>query len=263
MPDIKKVKIIFEFFFKKLLRSGRTKFFLIASFVPLGIFLLIRMIELMNNYSSLSGPIFFSRAGMSFFFQLFIQLISLFFGTTIIADEKDNKTLIYLITSPASRSSILAGKLMSHLLVAYSVFFIGISSLLIATHSKYLLTSIFAERFILLNLTGFLSITAYTTLFLLFGTFLKKSTIIGLIYIFGWEYIAMFIPGSAQKLTLIHYIRSITPMKIRVGNSPFTSFSEPATAPEAIIVLVLVSIIFLVLSSYIFRKKEYIMTGNI
>lgn len=262
MSDIKSMRIVFSFFTKKLFKSGKTKFFLFASLIPLLVFLLIRFIELVNNYTFLSGPIFFSRAGMSFFFQLFIQLLSLLYGTSIIADEKERKTLIYLITSPASRSSVLIGKFFSHLLISFSVFFVGISSLLIATHTKYIFTSVFAERFILLNLSGFLSIVAYSSLFLLLGTVLKKSTIIGLIFIFGWEYITIFIPGSAQKLTLIHYIRAITPLRIHIGNSPFASLSEPASIPEAIIVLITVSIAFIVLSSIIFKKKEYIMTGN-
>ncbi len=263
MREINNIKIIFSFFVKKLLRSSRTKVFFFSSLIPFIVFLLIRFIELINNTSALSGPEFFSKAGMSFFYQLFIQLISLLFGTSIIADETDRKTLIYLISSPISRFSILTGKFLSYLSISFAIFFTGLSLLLIATHTEILFSSIFAEKFILLTLSGFLSIIAYSSLFLLFGTLLKKSTIIGLFFIFGWEYIAIFIQGSAQKLTIIHYIRAITPVRINMGNSPFASLAGTVPTVEAIIVLILFSSVCIYISSLIFKNKEYIMTGNI
>ncbi len=263
MKVIKNIKTVFSFYFKNSIRSKRTRFFVIASLIPVLVFLLIRIVEYFNRYNTLSGPIFFSRAGMSFFFQLFIQLLALFFGSAIIADEKERKTLIYLITSPVSRFSILSGKLVSNLASAFFVYSVGISLLLSLTYSKYLFSPLYFRRLFQLNLSGYLSIFAYMSLFLLLSLVLKKSTIVGLVFIFGWEYIAMFIPGSAQKLTIFHYVRSITPIRLRINNAPFASLSKPPSAVEAIISLLIISAVFLTISNLLFKKKEFVLTGNI
>ncbi len=262
MANMNQIKIIFNFFIKKLIRAKKTKLFILFSFTPLLVLMLINGIKLLNNDSLLSGATFFRNGGMPFFFQFYIQLVSLLFGAAVLSDEIDRKTLIYLNTSPVSKLAILSGKLAAHLSVSFIIYAIGSSILYITTHFKGILTKKSLMTLLQLEFVGLIAIIAYSTLFLLLGVSLKKSTIIGLVYIFGWEPIVQILPGAAQKLTVFFYLNSLTPISIpRERGILNISISQPGFL-EALIILLLFSAVFFTVSVYIFRKKEYLLSDH-
>ncbi len=262
MANNNKIKIIYNFFVKKLLRAKKTKFFILFSITPLLIFLIINGIKLLYNNHLLAGDDFFRNGGMPFYFQFYIQLVSLLFGAAVLSDEIDRKTLIYLNTSPVSKFAILSGKLTAYLSVTFIIFAFGSSVLYVTTHFKGILTKKSLLTLLQLEFAGLIAIIAYSSLFLLFGVSLKKSTIIGLVYIFGWETIAQILPGAAQKLTIFFYLNSLTPIRIPKEKGMLNiSISQPGFA-EALIILFLFSAIFFAASVYIFKKKEYLLADH-
>ena len=262
MANYNQIKIIYSFFTTQLLRSKKTRFFILFSLIPLIVFLLINGLKLIYNDNLLAGSLFFKNGGMPFFFQFYIQLVSLLFGAAVLSDEIDNKTLIYLNTSPVSKLSILTGKLASYLSVSFLCFAAGSVILYILTHFQGILTATGLLKLLQLEFAGLIAITAYSSLFLLFGVSLKKSTIIGLVYIFGWETIAQILPGTAQKLTIFFYLNSLTPIPIpREKGILGISVVQPGFT-EALIILVTVSLIFVAASVYMFRKKEYLLADH-
>jgi len=262
MANNNRIKIIYNFFVKKLLRAKKTKFFILFSITPLLIFLLINGIKLLYNDNLLAGHDFFKNGEMPFFFQFYIQLVSLMFGAAVLSDEIDRKTLIYLNTSPISKFSILSGKLTAYLSVSFIIFAIGSSVLYVTTHFKGILTKKSLLTLLQLEFAGLIAIIAYSSLFLLFGVSLKKSTIIGLVYIFGWEPIAQILPGTAQKFTIFFYLNSLTPIRIpREKGILSISITQPGFA-ESLIILLLFSAIFFAASVYVFKKKEYLLADH-
>ncbi|MEN8221775.1 MAG: ABC transporter permease [Acidobacteriota bacterium] len=262
MANNNKIKIIYNFFVKKLLRAKKTKFFILFSITPLLIFLIINGIKLLYNDNLLAGSDFFKNGGMPFFFQFYIQLVSLLFGAAVLSDEIDRKTLIYLNTSPVSKSSILSGKLAAYLSVTFIIFAIGSSVLYLTTHFKGIMTKKSLLTLLQLEFAGLIAIIAYSSLFLLFGVSLKKSTIIGLVYIFGWEPIAQILPGTAQKLTIFFYLNSLTPIRIPKEKGLLNiSISQPGFA-ESLIILLLFSTVFFAASVYVFKKREYLLADH-
>ncbi len=262
MIDIGHMHIIFKFFVKKLFKSKKTKFFILFSFIPLIIFLLINGIKLLYDADPIRGSAFFNNAGMLFFFKLYIQLISLLFGASVINDEIESKTLVYLNTSPAPKSSIISGKFAAYFFVSYISFVIGSSLLFVVTNSGKILSPEFILILFRLEFAGLIAILAYSSLFLLMGVGMKKSTILGVFYIFGWEGIVQVLPGSAQKLSLLFYISSLTPIKIPKDKGILRlSISNPSFL-ESLITLVFLAVIFFLLSVYIFKKKEYLLADH-
>jgi len=259
-PNI--IQTLYGFFVKKLMRAKKTRIFILFSFTPLLVFLLINGIKLLNHNEFLSGAAFFKNGGMPFFFQFYIQLVSLLFGAAVISDEIDRKTLIYLNTSPVSKFSILTGKLAAYLTVSFIIFAAGSIFLYVTAHFRGILTQKHLLTLLQLEFTGFIAILAYSSLFLLFGVSLKKSTIVGLVYIFGWEAIAQILPGTAQKLTIMFYLHSLTPIRMPRENSPFSiSVSHPGYA-EALITLLVFTALFFAAAAYIFKKKEYLLADH-
>lgn len=262
MANLNKIKTIYGFFVKKLLRSKKTKFFIFFSLTPLLIFLIINGLKLIYHDNLLPGSTFFKNGGMPFFFQFYIQLISLLFGAAVLSDEIDSKTLIYLNTSPVSKFSILSGKFTSYLTISFLSFMIGSSTLYVATHLSGILTSGNITTLLQLEFAGLIAIIAYSSLFLMLGVSLKRSTIIGLVYIFGWEPIAQLLPGTAQKLTIFFYLNSLTPIRIPKEKGLLNiSIVQPGFA-EALFALLIFSVLFFTASVYIFRKREYLLADH-
>jgi ABC-type transport system involved in multi-copper enzyme maturation permease subunit len=104
-----------------------------------------------------------------------------------------------------------------------------------------------------------LGIIAYTALFTLFGSFLKRSIFFGLLFCFGWENVIQYFPGSTQKLAIAHYLKSFLP-RSSPRRFSFLTFRLEATRPGlALLILVLITVGFLALAALLFSKKEYIL----
>lgn len=262
MVNLNKIKTIYGFFVKTLLRSKKTKFFILFSLTPLLIFLIINSLKLIYHDNLLAGSDFFKNGGMPFFFQFYIQLISLLFGAAVISDEIDSKTLIYLNTSPVSKFSVLGGKFTAYLSISFLSFAIGSIVLYISTHLKGIQTLEGLATLLKLQFAGLIAIIAYSSLFLLFGVSLKKSTIIGLVYIFGWETIAQILPGTAQKLTIFFYLNSLSPIRIPKEKGILNISVVQPGFTEALITLLIFSAIFFAASVYIFKKREYLLADH-
>ncbi len=107
-----------------------------------------------------------------------------------------------------------------------------------------------------------LAVFAYGAFFTLLGSIMKKSGLFGVAFIFGWENIVQFFPGVTQKFTISHYVKSLLPFG-NLGKSKFLAlFLQPSSTDTAIITLLILIVVFLVLSSIIFLKKEYILSDH-
>jgi hypothetical protein len=113
---------------------------------------------------------------------------------------------------------------------------------------------------ILLRGTGVLvlGLVSYTAFFTLIGTFLKRSILVGLVFSFGWENVIQYFPGSTQKFTIAHYIKSLLPSSSG-GRFSFLLVNLKPTAPFlAVGILILIAGISLGLACLVFSFKEYI-----
>ncbi len=262
MGNLKRIGVIYTFFTRKLLRSKKTKLFILFSLIPLIIFLIINGAKLVGHENLLSGNTFLKNGGVPFFFKLYVQLISLLFGAAVLSDEIDNKTLIYLNTSPVSKFTILTGKFASYLSVSFLSFMVGSSILFLATNFKNIFSSESISTLLQLEFTGLIAIITYSSFFLLLGVSLKKSSIFGLLYIFGWETITQVLPGAAQKFTIFYYLNSLSPIKISKERGFLNSSIVQQSFAEALITLIILSALFFYISVYIFKRKEYLLADH-
>lgn len=249
MNIINQIKTIFSFFLKISLKSRRTKIFLILSLIPSLIIMIVNIAgkgEANTDFENL-----FYKIGMIFFFGFFIQVLSLFFGTSIINDEIHDKTLIYLTTKPVSKSSILIGKFIANYLISLILIAIGITVAYISSLNG---NSFYFSELISIYGTVLIALFSYMGLFTLFGTRLKRPIMIGLIFCFGWEPIAKLIAGTIQNFSLAFYINKLIPNNIL----EYKSF--PSSISISISILLLSALFFIGFSIFIFVKKEYILS---
>ena len=242
MKTTNPIFILFGSFFRAGLKAKRTRVFILLAMVPVLLMLAARVMESVGSVSAGETANFFVRIMLSLYFQLLIPVLALFFGTSIVNDELDNKTLVYLTTVPVPRRAVLLGKFLA------------------ASLTRLGDIAAWEELGLFLG-TSLLALFCYSTLFTALGAFMKKSILLGLFFVFGWESVVQYFPGVTQKFTIIHWVKSLLP--IPPGEGGFLIFQlQPSPALESVAMLIAAGLLFLYLAVFIFERKEYILSDN-
>jgi len=257
---------VFRFNARLVRRSRRTRILAAVGLLPVVLAIILQITRAAASGGSMDGLDVFSNVVMGFSLQFLVLLLSLFFGTSIVADEVDNRTLTYPATRPVSRAVFILGK------YAAAVSFL-LALILIGTILSFLILMIdrlsygLAWAFLGKSLAALaFGAVCYTALFTMAGTFLRKSILFGLVFCFGWESGVPYFPGMTQKFTIMHYLKSLLPGLQTGGGAAdeggmlkFLLFRlEPSSVPVAVITLIVLTAVFLVLACVIFSRKEYL-----
>jgi ABC-type transport system involved in multi-copper enzyme maturation permease subunit len=140
-----------------------------------------------------------------------VPVLGVFYGTSLIADEIEDKTITYLFTRPISRGAVLVGKYLAYL--ACTVFVVLPSVVivyLLIVPMRGSLGAAFPDLLKDLLLLA-LGLIVYGALFAFVGAAFKRPLLIGLIFVFGWEQAALAFPGYLKKFTVMYYLQAIVP----------------------------------------------------
>ena len=249
-------KVIFCITFRQMMRSKKTIFMPLIAFSPV---LLSAYYRMSGHEMPMSPEQFLFQ--ITVFFLMFISiLVALFYGTALVADEIDNKTIIYLFTRPIRKYTIIIGKFAAYILqvLLISIPPMLLTFLIIATDSRmssdfaYSL-SLFSKRLCVI----ILSLSVYGAIFTFLGALWKRSVIVGLLFAFGWEKMVIVVPGIIKKFSVIHYLLSVFPKDTtmrRFMKMPIFTGSNPIVS---IVILIAFIGIFLGLSIHTLYHKEY------
>jgi ABC-2 type transport system permease protein len=218
--------------------------------------------RLILNYHWIHAPFspsqFFSFLLSTAIVHFLVVLVTLFYGTALISEEVEGKTLTYLFVRPIPKPTILLGKFLA---------LVWISSILVVPTMIMSFVCLFPESDAFLdNVVALgkdigivlLAILAYGSFFSLLGAWLKHSMLAGLIYAFGWEGIVAYLPGFARQLTITHYIQSMFPDENRAMAVSMV-IGQRASPAESIFTLTLMCVLFLSVASLVLREKEYVL----
>jgi len=252
---------VFSFFFFVGRKARKTRVFFVISGLPVLVALVIQSSRLFAPGTQVDGPALFTNVIMAFELQLLILVLALFYGTSIVSEELEGKTLTYLTTRPADKAAIILGKY-----AAYGLFLLimltasVVLSFAVLNIERLADPRAWAEMLGGLGVLG-LGLLAYLAFFTLTGTFLKKSVLFGLFFSFGWENVVQYFPGTTQKFTLMHYLKSLLPAAA-TGTPGKLSFLmvglQPSSRGASIATLLVLTAVFLAAACLIFSRKEYI-----
>jgi ABC-type Na+ efflux pump permease subunit len=195
------------------------------------------------------------------FLRFIVPVLGVFYGTALIADEVEEKTITYLFTRPIRRGSVLIGKYLAYLVCTTLVvlpaitivYFLLVPLGEVAGSFRWLLTD--------LGLLA-LGLAAYGALFAFVGTILKRPLVVGLVFAFGWEQAAMLMPGYLRRLTLAHYIEGLAPHAMPsdgVMGLLQSVFEESPSAPVCVLALASAIGVFLWLAVRTVERREYVL----
>src|SRR3954452_6081431 len=258
---------VFELSLGEMLWSRRTIFMALVLSAPVILALVSRIVQTMGvaplrvNGARVGGAGIFGMMIWVLFIRFTIPMLGVFYGTSLIADEVDDKTLTYLFTRPIQRGAVLVGKYLAYLVCTVLVV---LPSIMIV----YFLIVPVAEiagsfRLLLIDLGIMaLGLASYGALFALVGTVLKRPLVVGLVFAFGWEQLAMLMPGYMRRFTLAYYLQGLVPhaMPSDSGASLIQAvFTESPTAVTCLFRLTVRIGVSLFLGQRAIERREYVL----
>jgi len=196
-----------------------------------------------------------------FFVRNLLPLVALLFGSALISDAVDSKTLTYFLTRPISRLSIFLGEFMAYLVtvLTLTVPCVVMTYLVLCVGTPQ--GAGFGATDLVQDLAACaLTLFTYGGVFALLGVSLKRPLIPGLLFLFVWEGFVANFPGDAPNYTLTAYARSL--IRHRPSEEGLAElFSKFFGLGESVLVLGSVGVISLVLAIWIFSRREYVISS--
>ncbi|HEY1066120.1 MAG TPA: ABC transporter permease subunit [Pirellulales bacterium] len=190
---------------------------------------------------------------LTVFSAFLLPLIALAYTTSSLAGDREDRTLVYLVTRPIPRPLMLLMKLAACLPIVLGLamaVLAGCSWLAGPPGLKAL--AIYWPGVLLL---GF----AYTCLFLLFAVWFRHATIVAVVYSLFVEIVLGNMPGMIKQWALNFYGRSLMLGwgKEHGLEMPPTNLFVPLTAEDAWLRLWLIALGALALATISFQRKEF------
>ncbi len=190
---------------------------------------------------------------------VFLGCVGIF--TALFRGEVLQGSLHYYFLAPVRREIVVVGKYLSGLLVVVPVFALATVLSTAITYVPFAPPSLATEdlwalvaRHGLLHLEiVVLACLGYGAVFLVMGLFFRNPIIPGAV-ILGWEYINFLLPPVLKKLSIVYYLRSLSP--VRVSEGPFALLADPASPWIAVPGLLVLTVLLVAVAAVGARRVE-------
>jgi hypothetical protein len=91
---------------------------------------------------------------------------------------------------------------------------------------------------------------------------MPRPLIAGLVLVFGWEQLALLVPGYLRRFTVAHYLQSLVPHAMPQDDTVSaiqSLFSEPPSAVSSIFWLAVILVAALLLAARALQTREYVL----
>jgi ABC-2 type transport system permease protein len=197
------------------------------------------------------------------YLRFIVPVLGVFYGTSLVADEVEDKTITYLFTRPIRRSAVVAGKYLAYL--ACTVLLILPSVVLV-----YLLITPLGGGSIGRGFPSLvkdlamlaLGLMAYGALFSLIGARLKRPLVSGLVFVLGWEPAILVFPGYLKRATVAYYLQALVPHAMPDDSNLALLFSFVRDVPTplaSLAALAAIAVLSLWLAGRAIERREYVL----
>jgi ABC-2 type transport system permease protein len=264
---------IFDLSLGEMLWSRRTIFMLLVVGAPVLIALFVRVLVALGapvlegprqggQSIRMTGPAIFGLMIWAFYLRFTIPVLGVFYGTALMADEVEDKTITYLFTRPVRRGAVLFGKYLAYL--GCTVFVVLPSVVLVYLLVVPINGSLGGSFIDLVKDLALLALglAVYGAVFAFIGAKFKRPLLVGLVFIFGWEQAALLFPGYLKKFTIAYYLQSLVPHAMP-DNSVISLiqgiFRESPSLWVSLFWLGAIWITFLALAAWVVERREYVL----
>ena len=211
----------------------------------------------------MTGSAVFGMMMWLLFLRFIVPVLGVFYGTSLIADEVEDKTITYLFTRPIPRGAVLVGKYLAYLvctilLVLPSV--VLVYFLIVPTGGGSIaeaFPSLVADMGMLV-----VGLAAYGAVFALVGTRLKRPLVVGLVFAFGWEPAVLLFPGYLKRLTVAYYMQALVKHEMPQDSAMsvlMQVFHEVPSVPVSLLCLGVIVALTLWFAGRAVEQREYVL----
>jgi ABC-2 type transport system permease protein len=227
------------------------------------VWLLAPQATLRINGAEVSGPAIFGLMIWLLYIRFIVPVLGVFYGTALIADEVDDKTITYLFTRPIPRGAVVIGKYLAYLactvlLILPSVVLVYF---LIVPLGRGGIGASFPSLVTDLAMLA-IGLAAYGALFAAVGARLKRPLVIGLVFAFGWEPAVLLFPGYLKRLTVGYYLQALVPHAMPDDSTLsvlLQVFREVPTVALSLVSLAVIIVLTLWVATRAAAAREYVL----
>jgi ABC-type transport system involved in multi-copper enzyme maturation permease subunit len=267
---------IFDLSVGEMLWSKRTIFMALVVGAPVVLALLLRALVFLgapifedvrppggpSPTIRMTGPAIFGLMIWVFYLRFTVPILGVFYGTALMADEIEDKTITYLFTRPVRRGAVLVGKYFAYLACTAFVVLPSVTLVyLLVVPMNGSLGGSFLDLIKDLAMLA-LGLAVYGAVFAFIGAKFKRPLLIGLIFALGWEQAALAFPGYLKKFTVAYYLQSLVPHAMP-GDSTLSLiqgiFRDTPSLPVSLLTLGGILVVFLGLAAWLVERREYVL----
>jgi ABC-2 type transport system permease protein len=261
------LKAVVELSFRLMLRNKKTLVMAILCLAPPALALLgVAVARVRDNASGFTGFGLASELFVSAYVHGYLIFLPLFYATSFIREEVDDKTITYLFIRPIPRKTIYLGKFLAGALACVALVMpsaaltFAILGTLDPPSETLRHAGVVVQDLAILAL----GTLAYCALFGAFGTLLKRPLLWGIVFAAIWEIFVTHLPGYIHNFTILHYLLSLLPHPsaqrglLRLFEA-LTASAQTAPVPLAILTLLVVPSALVALGAWVVSRREYLL----
>ena len=261
---------IFDLSLGEMLWSRRSVFLALLVGGPVVLALVSRLVWLMVptesfriNGETVTGAGTFGLMIWLLYVRFIVPILGVFYGTALIADEVDDRTITYLFTRPIPRGAVLSGKYLAYL--ACTVLLILPSVVIVFFLMVPVGGNGVASAFpLLLGDLGMLAagLAAYGAVFAWVGARVRRPLVAGLVFVLGWEPAVLLFPGYLKRLTVAYYVQALVPHAMPQDsaiNVLMQVFSEVPAMLSSLLMLLVLTLGALWAAARTVESREYVL----
>jgi ABC-type transport system involved in multi-copper enzyme maturation permease subunit len=214
-PLLTSTRRVFELALGQMLWARRTALLALAAAAPVLLALVTRLTlssgsaVVQINGRQIGSEAVFSTAIAALYLRFIVPAIGVFYGTSLIADELEDRTITYLFVRPIPRGAIVLGKYLAYVVCVTSVVVPSAALVFLIMVPFQAMAPQFGAFVRNLGVLA-LGLAAYGAVFLWASVLFRRPLVGGLLFVFGWEQLAAVLPGYLGRLTIAHYLQADT-----------------------------------------------------
>jgi ABC-2 type transport system permease protein len=207
---------IFDLSLGQMLWSRRSVFLGLVVGGPIVLAVALRLAEasgliLAPNRPRPAGAMIYGMMIWLLYVRFLVPVLGVFYGTSLIADEVDDRTITYLFTRPIQRSAVIFGKYLAYLVCTVLLLLpsvVIVFFLVVPLGRGATIAQMFPTLLTDLAMLAF-GLAAYGAVFAFVGARLKRPLLVGLLFALGWEPAVLIAPGYLKRATVAYYLQAL------------------------------------------------------
>lgn len=189
-----------------------------------------------------------------------LALTAAIFSTAVVSQEVEQKTIVYLLTRPIPRQTLLLARSLAATTVVVLIGWLLALGVTIAVFGPRLGDNAMLGKDLVGLAVGAL---AYTSLFVLLSLWINRAMIVCILFAFGWETMIPNLQGDIYYLSIYKYLETISERPSVAASGPIGALAAQLSANQmttqtAWVALIAMIVAFTALAGWWFTHYEYV-----